>query len=177
MREAQSAAPERRVVVRAAGQMEPRPVSAATRKLSGPRQPGPRRETSKDISILLTYLIQLPHHELWSGGRPLLTAATREIRLATLSSAMAGDPPGSSQMRYPHGIVDPVLAHFAAALAAATPKPGEINQLLVERVMLAVRAYLADKYGQTASPPRNSGGRSRTRSIASISEVSRHRRS
>jgi transcriptional regulator GlxA family with amidase domain len=61
-------------------------------------------------------------------------------------------------MRSPHGIVDPVLVHFAAALAAATPESGEVNQLLVERVILAVRAYLADKNGLTASPPRNGGG-------------------
>jgi AraC family transcriptional regulator len=130
-----------------------------SRQSSGPHQLGPRQETSpKDISILLSYLIQLPHHELWSGGRPLLTASSNEIRLGTLASLLAGEAPSSSQLSYPHGIVDPVLAHFAAALAAATPESGEINQFLVERVMLAVRAYLADKYGLNASPPRNGGG-------------------
>jgi hypothetical protein len=46
----------------------------------------------------------------------------------------------SSHKRSPHGIVDPVLVHFAAASAAATPESGEVNQLLVEREMLAVRA-------------------------------------
>jgi AraC family transcriptional regulator len=101
---------------------------------------------------------ELPHHEPWSGGRPLLTASTNEIRLAILPSLLAGDAPSSSHMRSPHGIVDPVLTHFAAALAAAMPRSGEVNRLLVERVMLAVRAYLADKYGQTASAPRNGGG-------------------
>jgi AraC-like DNA-binding protein len=160
MREAQSAILERPVEVRTAGQPEPRSMNAseATHKLSGPHQPGALRETSpKDISILLSYLIQLPHHELWSGGRALLTS-TNEIWFATLPSLLAGKAPTSSHMRYLHGIVDPVLAHFAAALAAATPESGEVNQLLVERVMLAVRAYLADKYGLTASPPRDGGG-------------------
>jgi hypothetical protein len=71
------------------------------------------------------------------------TACTNEIRLAILPSSSAGNAPTSSHMMSPHGIVDPVLVHFAAALAAATPKSGEVNQLLVGRVMLAVRAYLA----------------------------------
>ena len=158
LREAQSATQERSVGARSAGQLEPRPMNAseATRKPSGPYRP--RIETSpKDISILLAYLIQLPHHEPWSGGKPLLTANTSEIRLATLPSRLARGARGSSHVRDPHGIVDPVLAHFAAALAAATPESGEINQLLVERVTLAVRAYLADKYGLTASPPGNGG--------------------
>jgi AraC family transcriptional regulator len=160
MREAQSAVLERPVEERTTSQPEPQSMSAseAARKSSGPHQRGPLRETLKDISILLSYLIELPHHELWSGGRPLLTASTSEIRLAILPSLLAGDAPTSSHMRSPHGIVDPVLVHFAAALATATPGSGEVNQLLVERVMLAVRAYLADKYGLTASPPRNGGG-------------------
>jgi AraC family transcriptional regulator len=161
MREARSAIPERPVEERTAGRPKPQSMNAseAIRKLSGLHQPGLLRETSpKDISILLSYLIQLPHHELWNGGRPILTASTNEIRLATLPSLSADKTPTSSHMRYPHGIVDPVLAHFAAALAAATPGSGEVNRLLVERVMLAVRAYLADKYGLTASQPRNGGG-------------------
>ena len=160
MREARSAVLHRLVEERTAAQPEPQSVSApeATRKPNGPHQRGPLRETSEDISILLSYLIQLPHHEPWSGGRPLLTAGTNEIKLAILPSLLAGNAPTSSHMRSPHGIVDPVLVHFAAALAAATPEAGEVNQLLVERVMLAVRAYLADKYGLTASPPRNGGG-------------------
>ena len=159
MREAQSAMLERPVEERAPGQPAPQSMNAseATRKSSGPHQRGPLRETLKEISILLSYLIQLPHHELWSGGRPLLTASTNGIRFAILPS-LAGYAPTLSHMRSPHGIVDPVLAHFAAALAAATPESGEVNQLLVERVMLAVRAYLADKYGLTASPPRNGRG-------------------
>jgi hypothetical protein len=47
-------------------------------------------------------------------------------------------------MRSPRGIVEPVLIHRAAALAAATPESGEVNQLPVERVMLAVRASRTD---------------------------------
>jgi AraC family transcriptional regulator len=161
MREAQSTALKRRVEVRTAGKPEPQFTNApgATRKSVGPHPSGPLRQTSpKDVSILLSYLIQLPNHELWSGGRPLLTACTSEIRLAIIPSLLAGNAPTSSHIKSPHGIVDPVLVHFAAALAAATPESGEVNQLLVERVMLAVRAYLADKYGLTASPPRNGGG-------------------
>jgi AraC-like DNA-binding protein len=160
MREARSLMLERPVEERTAARPEPQSMNAseATRKSSGPHQLGPLRETLKDISILLSYLIQLPRHELWSGGRPLLTANTNEIGLAILPSLLAGNAPNSSHMRSPHGIVDPVLVHFAAALAAATPEAGEVNQLLIERVMLAVRAYLADKYGLTASPPRNGGG-------------------
>lgn len=161
MRDGPSAILERCVDGQGTGQSEPRPinVSEAARKFSRPHQLRPRRETSpKDISILLSYLIQLPHHELWSGGRPLLIASSNEIRLASLASLLAGEAPSSSHPRYPHGIVDPVLAHFAAALAAATPESGEINQLLVQRVMLSVQAYLTDKYGLTDSPPRNGGG-------------------
>jgi AraC-like DNA-binding protein len=134
-------------------------TSEATRKLIESHQAAPGRENSpKDISILLSYLIRLPHHELWSGARPLLAAGTSEIRLAILPSLLAGDTPNSSNTQYPRGIVDPVLAHFAAALAAATLESAEVNHLLVERVMLAVRAYLAEKYGLTASPPLNGGG-------------------
>ena len=160
MREARSLMLERPVEERTAARPEPQSMNAseASSKSSGPHQRGPLRETLKDISILLSYLIQLPRHELWSGGRPLLTANTNEIGLAILPSLLAGNAPNSSHMRSPHGIVDPVLVHFAAALAAATPEAGEVNQLLIERVMLAVRAYLADKYGLTASPPRNGGG-------------------
>jgi AraC-like DNA-binding protein len=125
-----------------------------------PHQAGTRRETSKDMSILLSYLIQLPRYEPWSGGRPLLTqtAGADEIRLAALPASTAGDAAYSSHATYAHGIVDPVLAHFAAALRAAAPEAGEVNPLLVGRVMLAVRAYLADKYGLTAPPPRANGG-------------------
>jgi AraC family transcriptional regulator len=131
-------------------------ASDTTSKSSGLHQSGTRRQTSpKDISLLLSYLIQLPGHEPWSGGRPLLAqiASTDEIRLAALPSSTAGDAVHSSHATYPRGIVDPVLAHLAAALRAATPKSGEVNPLLVGRVMLAVRAYLADKYGLTDSPP------------------------
>jgi len=117
VREAQSAMLERSVEERTAGQPEPLSMNAseATRKSSRPHQRGPLQETLKDISILLSYLIQLPHHELWSGGRPLLTASTNEIRLAILPSLSAGNATTSSHMRSPHGIVDPVLVHFAAA--------------------------------------------------------------
>jgi hypothetical protein len=66
MREAQSAMLERPVEERTAGQPGPQSMNAseATRKSSGPHRPWPMRETLKDISILLSYLIQLPHHEL-----------------------------------------------------------------------------------------------------------------
>ncbi|MDR3465549.1 MAG: AraC family transcriptional regulator [Xanthobacteraceae bacterium] len=122
---------------------------------------GGDREASATADAIVAYLARLPHHEAWSGGRPLLAPApcATALQLANLVSEIAAraafaDPSCRSRparsAKVP-GIVDPVLDHLAEALAASRSSH-TVNRRLIHSIVLAVRAHLAAKYG-TASPP------------------------
>jgi AraC family transcriptional regulator len=153
---------------------------AATRISCGPKQIGMTPQIPpEDSFVVAQYLTRLPYHELWSGGRPLITQgyATNAMRIVNLTGEF------SARITHPHealtfhipraaldeladdagrprlahlactpGIVDPVLVHLAAALLPAFERPQQANSLFVDYVMLAVSSYLADKYGDGAPP-------------------------
>jgi AraC family transcriptional regulator len=154
---------------------------AATRISCGSKQLGMTPQIPpEDSFIVAQYLTRLPYHELWSGGRPLLTQgyATNAMRIVNLTGEF------SARITHPHealtfhipraaldeladdagrrrlahltctpGIVDPVLVHLAAALLPAFERPEQANSLFEDYIMLAVCSYLADKYGDGAPPP------------------------
>ncbi|MBR1219076.1 helix-turn-helix transcriptional regulator [Bradyrhizobium sp. U87765 SZCCT0131] len=148
---------------------------AATRISCGERQLGMTPQIPpEDTFIVALYLTRLPYHELWSGGRPLFMQgyaanAMRIVNLAGEFSARITHPHESMNFHIPRsaldaftadagmrrignlactpGIVDPVLAHLAAALRPAFERPHEANALFVDHVTLAICAYLAGKYG------------------------------
>jgi AraC family transcriptional regulator len=133
----------------------------------------------EDSFVVAQYLTRLSYHELWSGGRPLITQGydTNAMRIVNLTGEF------SARITHPHealtfhipraaldeladdagrrrlahlactpGIVDSVLVHIAAALLPAFERPQQANSLFVDYVMLAVCSYLADKYGNGAPP-------------------------
>jgi AraC family transcriptional regulator len=151
---------------------------AATRISCGPKQIGMTPQIPpEDSFIVAQYLTRLPYHELWSGGRPLLTQgyAANAMRIVNLTgefSARITHPHETLNFHIPRaaldeladdagrprlahlactpGIVDPVLVHLTAALLPAFERP--VNSLFVDYVMLAVCSYLTDKYGDGAPP-------------------------
>ena len=154
---------------------------AATRISCGPRQIGMTpRIPPEDSFIVAQYLTRLPYHELWSGGRPLLTQGyeTNAMRIVNLTgefSARITHPHEALNFHIPRaalneladdagrrrlahlactpGIVDPVLVHLAAVLLPAFDLPEQANPLFVDYITLAVCTYLADKYGDGAPSP------------------------
>jgi len=152
----------------------------ATRISCGPKQIGMTPQIPpEDSFIVAQYLTRLPYHELWSGGRPLLTQgyamnAMRIVNLTGEFSARITHPHEALSFQIPRaaldeladdagrprlahltctpGIVDPVLVHLAAALLPAFERPEQASSLFVDYVMLAVCSYLADKYGDSAPP-------------------------
>lgn len=48
------------------------------------------------------------------------------------------------------GADDPVLAHLVGALTPALTRPGEVSQLFVDQLCLAIGIHLNDRYGGTA---------------------------
>jgi AraC family transcriptional regulator len=133
----------------------------------------------EDSFIVAQYLTRLPYHELWSGGRPMLTQgyAANAMRIVNLTGEF------SARITHPHealtfhipraaldeladdagrprlahlactpGIVDPVLVHLAAALLPAFELSEQASPLFVDYVMLAVCSYLAGTYGDGAAP-------------------------
>jgi AraC family transcriptional regulator len=153
---------------------------AATRISCGPKQIGMTPQIPpEDSFIVAQYLTRLPYHELWSGGRPLLTQgydinAMRIVNLTGEFSARITDPHEALTFHIPRaaldeladdagrprlahlactpGIVDPVLVHLTAALLPAFERPEQANSLFVDYVMLAVCSYLAGKYGDGGAP-------------------------
>ncbi len=153
---------------------------AAVRISCGPKQIGMTPQIPpEDSFVVAQYLTRLPYHELWSGGRPLLTQGydTNAMRIVNLTgefSARITDPHEALTFHIPRaaldelaedagrprlahlactpGIVDPVLVHLTAALLPAFERPEQANSLFVDYVMLAVCSYLADKYGDGALP-------------------------
>lgn len=153
---------------------------AATRISCGPKQIGMTPQIPpEDSFIVAQYLTRLPYHELWSGGRPMLTQgydvnAVRIVNLTGAFSARITHPHEALDFHIPRaaldeladdagrprlahlactpGIVDPVLVHLAAALLPAFERPEQVNSLFVDYVVLAVCGYLADKYGDGAQP-------------------------
>jgi AraC family transcriptional regulator len=119
------------------------------------------RETSATADVIIGYLARLPHHETWSGGRPLLAPdpCATALRLANLVGEITTPAPSSesscgsrrtSKSKAP-GIVDPVLDHLAAALVASQ-RSHAMNRRLIFSILAAVRAHLAAKYGAAAPP-------------------------
>jgi AraC-like DNA-binding protein len=142
------------------------PGKAEARIVRAPKQagPGPAIRPEDALTVAL-YLTRLPFHELWSGGRPLLAedCSVNSLRVAALVGECAARAPFAEARNPPiaafggvPGIVDPVLAHLAAALLAAFTQPGAVNPQLVDHVSRAAHAHLADKYSTGRRPERPS---------------------
>lgn len=122
-----------------------------------------RRDMSATVDDVVSYLLRLPLHEAWSGGRPLLAHGRGDIslRLANCVSEISArgaellsSPSSCGRSTAPSaavpGIVDPVLAHLAAAIAVSPASHG--SEHLIGHVLAAVRAHLSAKYSHVASP-------------------------
>ena len=111
----------------------------------------------EDSFIVAQYLTRLPYHELWSGGRPLLTQgyAANAMRIVNLTgefSARITHPHEALNFHIPRaaldeladdagrprlahlactpGIVDPVLVHLTAALLPAFERPEQAKPVV-----------------------------------------------
>jgi AraC family transcriptional regulator len=135
----------------------------------------------EDTFIAAIYLSKVPHHELWSRGRPVIAQgydrnAMRIVNLADEFSAKIIYPHESLVFYIPRaaldefaedtgarrvsdlacapGVVDPVVTQLAGALLPAFSGPKEASALFVDHVTLAVCAHLAEAYGGF-TPPRD----------------------
>ena len=145
------------------------------------------RVPPEDTFILAHYLTDLPHHELWSRGRPVISqgyeaGAMRVVNLADDYSArichthetmvfyipraaldeMAEQigGPRVSTLDFPPGEVDLVLRHLAMALLPSLDNPQEACLLFVDHVVGAIASHLMRRYGgyQGRALPLHKGG-------------------
>ncbi len=134
---------------------------------------------AEDTFIVAMYLTEVRHHELWSRGRPYLVQgyspySIRIVNLVEEFSAYIKYPHESLVFYIPRdalneftdeagikriahlscipGTIDPVLKHLGASLQAAFDGRGEVSQLFVDHVAMAICAHLVDTYGGAQIP-------------------------
>jgi AraC family transcriptional regulator len=140
----------------------------------------------EDTFIVAMYLTDVPHHELWSHGRCVLSQGYRasSIRIVNLGDEYCArvtcphesvalyvprlalneltDEAGIPRVlgfNYPPGHVDSVMAHLVAALLPSFQRPQESKQLFVEHLALAMLTHLCGHYtGPLQEPPYRKGG-------------------
>jgi AraC family transcriptional regulator len=128
----------------------------------------------EDTFIVALYLTALPHHELWSRGRRVLSQgyAQNSMRIVNLEnqySALITAPhesvyfyiprtsldafteetetPRVSNLSCSPGVIDPIVSHVASAFFPAFQKPERTSTLFVDELALAFLAYLSGRYG------------------------------
>jgi AraC family transcriptional regulator len=135
-----------------------RPKSRTKQRSRTSDRGGARPEVSPDeVLTIAAYLMRLPEHESWSGGRPLhaqaYSPASMQIanmvhtQTAHLLDFRADAHAGDAVLRRMHGMVDPVLAHLAAALRPAFTHAAQADPAFIGHIVCAARAHLAAKYG------------------------------
>ena len=148
---------------------------SATHIICGPEQIGmsarvPREDTFH-VSISLT---DMPIHEVWSKGRPLISEgwAENSMRIVNLEGDIAArifyphegiglDIPRASldgftdesggrraaNLSCPPGTKDLTVAHLVRALLPAFARPQEATALFIDYTMLAVCSHLVQRHG------------------------------
>ncbi|MEI9886511.1 MAG: AraC family transcriptional regulator [Rhizomicrobium sp.] len=135
------------------------------------------RIPAEDSFVLAMYQTDVPHHELWAGGRRVIAQGyqAHSIRIVNLESefsALVSHPHESLVFYIPRaaldafsfeqgarrvddlrclpGARDPVLEGLAAALRPAIERPADTDPLFVDYVSLAALAHLSRVYGGDA---------------------------
>jgi AraC-like DNA-binding protein len=128
----------------------------------------------EDSFIIAQYLSDVPHHELWSRGRRVLSQgyAAMSMRIVNLTEeycAYIGSPHETLVFYVPRivlndftdesgtrrisnfackaGIIDPVVAHLSSVLLPAFQRPTETSALFIDHVTLATLTHLCSTYG------------------------------
>jgi AraC family transcriptional regulator len=143
----------------------------------------------EDTFIVALYLTPVPHHELWSGGRPVISQgyAQNSMRIVNLVEEYSAyitcaheslvlylprlvlndfaEEYGTRRVSHfacPPGIIDPTMVHLASALLPAFQRPNEASRLFIDHVTLSMLAHLCGFYGGTrAGEPFPRGGMTR----------------
>jgi AraC family transcriptional regulator len=129
---------------------------------------------AEDTFIVALYLTDVPYHELWSHGRPVLKRGYRahSMRIVNLQDEYAAKiacPHDSLVLYMPRaaldeftndaggrrvshlacdaGVEDAVVKHLGMSLVCAFDDPANVNSLFVDQVCLAMSAHLAHRYG------------------------------
>lgn len=132
----------------------------------------------EDTFIVAFYLNDLPHHELWSHGRPAICQGYRRgaMRIVNLSdeySAKVTAPhetlvfyipraaldefaedsglPRIQHLSCEAGTLDPIMARAVAALLPAFEVVKDVSTLYVDHVTLAICGHLGEHYGRAGS--------------------------
>jgi len=130
----------------------------------------------EDTFIVALYLTAVPHHELWSRGRRVISqgyapSSMRIVNLIEEYSACITCAHESLVLYLPHlvvndfaeecgtrrishfacppGIIDPIMVHLASALLPAFQRPNEASGLFIDHVTLAMLTHLSGSYGGT----------------------------
>ena len=143
----------------------------------------------EDTFIVAMYLTAVPHHELWSRGRPVISQgyAPDSMRIVNLSEEY------SANITCPHetlvfyvprlvlndfteecgtrrvshfvcrpGIIDPVMVHLGSVLLPAFQRPNETSAIFIEHVTSAMLTHLCNSYGGARpGTPFSKGGMTR----------------
>jgi AraC family transcriptional regulator len=143
----------------------------------------------EDVFIIAMYLTAVPHHELWSRGRPVISQgyapdSMRIVNLVEEYSARITCPHETLVLYVPRGVVndfteetgtrrvshficrpgiiDPVMVHLASVLLPAFQRPSEASKLFIDHVTLAMLTHLCGSYGGARpGPPFSKGGMTR----------------
>ena len=168
------------------GTLRQSPV-AISRLSIGPDQIGMSpRIPPEDTFIVAMYLTDVPHHELWSHGRCVLSQgyASSSMRIVNLSGEYSAyvtcpheslafyiprraldeltDEAGTPRIvdfNCPPGSVDPVMVNLVSALLPSFQRPEQTSQLFIDHLTLAVLTHLCGHYaGPPRDPPFRKGG-------------------
>ena len=143
----------------------------------------------EDTFIVAMYLTAVPHHELWSRGRPVISQgyAPHSMRIVNLSAEYSANitcphetlvfyvprlvlndfAEESGTRRVSHfvcqpGIIDPIMVHLGAVLLPAFQRPNEASALFTEHVTFAMLTHLCSAYGGARpGTPFSKGGMTR----------------
>jgi AraC family transcriptional regulator len=143
----------------------------------------------EDTFIVAMYLSAVPHHELWSRGRPVISQgyAQNSMRIVNLIEEYSAyiacaheslvlylprivvndfaEESGTRRISHfvcPPGIMDPIMVHLASVLLPAFQRPGEASKLFTDHVTLAMLTHLCGAYGGARSgTPFPKGGMTR----------------
>jgi AraC family transcriptional regulator len=130
----------------------------------------------EDTFIVAMYLSAVPHHELWSRSRPVISQgyAQNSMRIVNLIDEYSAnitcaheslvlylprivvndfaEENGTRRISHftcPPGIMDPIMIHLASVLLPAFQRPGEASRLFIDHVTLAMLTHLCGAYGGT----------------------------
>lgn len=132
------------------------------------------RVPCEDTFIVALYLTEVAHHELWSGGRPVIRQgyAQNAMRIVNLVGEFRAnitcphetmafyiprraldDFADDAGIRRVHslacqpGVVDPVMVQLAQTLLPVFHEPDAAYPLFVDHLLLATSAHLVGRYG------------------------------